>query len=414
MEVLYSHCAGLDVHKKTVVACRIARRLDGKRVIETRTFGTTTSEILQLAQWLEEVGVTDVAMESTGVFWKPVWNILEPLFHLMLVNPQHMKQVPGRKTDVKDAEWIATLLEHGLLRPSFVPPAPQRAVREVSRTRSSLIRQRAEMVNRVQKVLEDANIKLASVATNVLGVSGRAMVEAMVMGETDPSLLASLAVGTMRNKREDLEKALLGRVQAHHRVILAQFLSVIDALDKSIQALDREIEQALAPFTEAVTRLDTITGVGPVTAQTIVSEVGTDLSSFPTAEHFAAWVALAPGNNESAGKRLPGGARKGNQALRSVLVQAAHAAARSRGTYMSSLFHRIAARRGKKRAVVAVAHSILKVAYHMLKRGTEYQDLGADHFDKLRPQRTASRLIQRLEVLGYTVTKAPVAEAAFA
>ena len=405
MDVIYSRCAGLDVHKRTIVACRITLTAEGKRVIEIRTFGTMTPDILALAEWLAMAGVTHVAMESTGVFWKPIWNLLEADFYLMLVNPQHIKQVPGRKTDVKDAEWIATLMQHGLLRPSFVPPAPQRALREMTRTRSTLIRQRAELVNRVQKVLEDANIKLASVATDVLGVSGRAMIEAMISGETDPKVLADLAAGRLRNKREDLEKALLGHVAPHHRLILQQFLDLIDSLDKSVAAFDQEIETACAPFTEAVGRLDTITGVGPSTAQMILSEVGIDMSPFPSAEHLSAWAGVAPGNNESAGKRLSGRTRKGNQSLRTGLVQSAHAAARSKDTYMAALYRRIAARRGKKRAILAVAHAILKIVYHMLTRNTTYNELGGDYFDKLNPKRTASRLIKRLEDMGYNVTQ---------
>lgn len=405
MDILHTRCAGLDVHKKTVVACRITPSPQGENVMQTRTFGTMTNDILALAQWLQEAQIAEVAMESTGVYWKPVWNLMESTFHLMLVNPQHMKQVPGRKTDVKDAQWIATLLQHGLLRASFVPPAPQRALREITRTRSTLIRQRAEMINRVQKILEDANIKLASVASDVLGVSGRAMIEAMISGESDPAVLADLAVRRLRSKQEALEQALFGNVQAHHRVILTQFLAVIDALDKSIGALDTEIEQALAPFTQAVQRLDTITGIGLATAQMILSEIGTDLSSFPSAAHLCAWAGLAPGNNESAGKRFSGRTRKGNQILRTGLVQAAQAAARSKTSYFSALFHRIAARRGKGRAIVAVAHAILKTIYYLLTRKNDYQDLGRDYFDKLNPKRTANRLIKRLEGLGYTITK---------
>ena len=405
MEIISTHCAGLDVHKRSIVACRVARTLDGKRTQQTRTFGTMTTDILDLIQWLIEAEVTQVAMESTGVYWKPIWNLMEGSFTLMLVNPQHIKQVPGRKTDVKDAEWIATLLEHGLLRPSFVPPAPQRALREMTRTRTTLIRQRAELVNRVQKVLEDANIKLASVASDVLGVSGRAMIAAMIAGESDPTVLADLAVRRLRNKQADLEKALLGRVASHHRIILQQFLDVVDSLDKSIRALDQEIETCCAPFTEAVARLNTISGVGSSTAQMILSEIGTDLSHFPSAGHLCAWAGVAPGNNESAGKRLSGRTRKGNPSLRTGLVQAAHAAARTKDTYLSALFKRIAARRGKKRAIIAVAHALLKIIYHMLKDQTPYRDLGSDYFDKLNPKRSEGRLIKRLEAMGFTVTK---------
>jgi len=405
MDVINPRCAGLDVHKQTVVACRVARTPTGERGSEVRTFGTMTGDILALGEWLQAGDVTQVAMESTGVYWKPIWNLLESGFALMLVNPQHIKQVPGRKTDVKDAEWIATLLEHGLLRASFVPPAPQRALREMTRMRSTFIRQRAELVNRVQKVLEDANVKLASVATDVMGVSGRAMIDALVSGGTDPQMLADLAAGRLRSKQEELEKALLGRVQAHHRVILGQLLSLVDSLDRSIAALGTEIEASCAPFTEAVGRLDTITGVGPSTAQMLLAEIGPNLSAFPSSGHLCAWAGVAPGNNESGGKRLSGRTRKGNQSLRTGLVQAAHAASRSRDTYLSALYRRIAARRGKKRAILAVAHAILKIVYHMLTRKTDYQELGGDYYDKLAPKRTASRLIKRLEEMGYAVTQ---------
>ena len=411
MDVIYPRCAGLDVHKQTVVACRVVRAVSGKRVSEVRTFGTMTGDILALAEWLEMAEVTHVAMESTGVYWKPIWNILESSFQLMLVNPQHFKQVPGRKTDVKDAQWLAELLEVGLLRPSFIPPKPQRALREMTRMRNTFIRQRAEMVNRVQKVLEDANIKLASVASDVLGVSGRAMIDKMISGETDPKVLADLAVRRLRNKQEELEKALLGRVEAHHRIILEQLIGLIDSMDKSIAALDKEIEERCAPFAAAVEKLDTITGVGPSTAQLILSEVGADMSPFPTDGRLCAWAGVAPGNNESAGKRLSGRTRKGNQSLRAGLVQAAHAAARSKDTYLAALYRRIAARRGKKRAIIAVAHAILKIVYHMLKDGTDYIELGHDYFDKLNPKRTANRLIKRLEEMGYSIAKNPEAMA---
>lgn len=403
MDIVFPNCAGLDVHKQTVVACRIARRLNGKREMETRTFGTMTADILSLSEWLGLADVTHIAMESTGVYWKPIWNLLEASFTLWLVNPQHIKQVPGRKTDVKDAEWIATLMEHGLLKPSFVPPAPQRALREMTRMRSTIIRQRSEMLNRVQKILEDANIKLASVASNAMGVSGRAMIEAMIGGEADPTVLADLARGRLRQRHNDLERALLGNMSAHHRIILQELLNLVDSMDTSISVLDREVEAACAPFVEAVERLDGITGIGVATAQTVISEIGTDMSKFPSDAHLCAWAGVAPGNNESAGKRRSGKTRKGNQSLRTGLVQAANAAAKSKDTYLSALYRRIAARRGRKRAIIAVAHAILKIVYHMLTNGTSYKELGADHFDKLNPERIANRLIKRIEKLGYSV-----------
>ena len=411
LDILFPHCAGLDVHKKTVVACRIARAVSGKRVMETRTFGTMTADILLLGEWLEMACVTHIAMESTGVYWKPIWNLLESNFTLWLVNPQHIKQVPGRKTDVKDAEWIGTLMEHGLLKPSFVPPAPQRALREMTRMRSTIVRQRSEMLNRVQKVLEDANIKLASVASDAMGVSGRAMIEAMISGESDPKVLADMALGKLRKKHDELERALLGSVNAHHKIILQQLLDLIDGMDKSISVLDAEIESRCAPFNEAVARLDEISGIGVTTAQMVLSEIGTDMSKFPSDGHLCAWAGVAPGNNESAGKRQSGKTRKGNQSLRAGLVQAAHAAARSKDTYLSALYRRIAARRGKKRAIIAVAHAILKIIYHMLKNETHYKDLGANYFDKLNPARTVNRFIKRLQELGYSVTKTTETEA---
>jgi transposase len=405
VDIIYNRCAGLDVHKKSVVACRVWRSDTGKRACEIERFGTTTSEILRLSDWLSSAGITNVAMESTGVFWKPVWNLLEANFELILVNPQHIKQVPGRKTDTKDSEWIATLMEHGLLRASFVPPAPQRAFREMTRTRSMFIRERADMVNRVQKILEDANIKLASVASDVMGVSGRAMINAMIEGQSDPKILADLAKHRMRSKIDQLEEALLGQMRPHHRAILKQLLSVIDSLDRSITAMDKEIEAACAPFKEAVERLSTMSGIGLSTAQMILSEIGTDMSAFPSDDHLCAWAGVAPGNNESAGKRLSGRVRKGNQSLRTALVQSAHAAARTKNTYMAALFKRIAARRGAKRAIIAVAHAMLKAIYHMLEAGTNYQELGVDYFDKVDPKRTEHRLIRRLTAMGYYITK---------
>ena len=310
-------------------------------------------------------------------------------------------------TDVKDAEWLAQLLQVGLLRASFVPPAGQRALRDLTRHRSTFIRERATLVNRVQKVLEGANIKLASVASDVLGVSGRAILEALVAGQSDPKLMAELARGRLREKRELLARALTGRVQAHHRLILSELLCQIDSLEESIARFDAAIAEALAPFEEAVALLDTIPGVARTSAEMIVSEIGTDMSRFPTAGHLSAWAGVAPGNCESAGKRLSGRVRPGNPTLRAGLTQAAHAASRTRGTYLSSQFHRLAGRRGKKRAILAVAHSILVAAYHMLVRKEPYQDLGHDYFDQLKPALTAKRLVGRLETLGFQVTLQP-------
>jgi transposase len=407
MDILYPRCAGLDVHKKTVVACCITRDGAGKPQQETRTFATMTRDLLLLLDWLEERQVTHVAMESTGEFWKPIYNILEGHFELLVVNARHIKNVPGRKTDVKDAEWIAQLLQVGLLPASFVPAAGQREMRDLTRHRSTFIRERATLVNRVQKVLEGANIKLACVASDVLGVSGRAILEALVAGETDPAVLAQLSRGRLRDKRAALEQALLGRVQEVHRFVLGELLCQIESLEESIARFDEEIAKVMLPFAEAVELLDTIPGVAQTTAQVILSEVGTDMARFPSARHLAAWAGVAPGNHESGGKRLSGRVRQSNQSLRRVLVQAAHAAARTRGTYLSSLFHRLAGRRGKKRALLAVAHSILVSAYHMLLRKEPYQDLGHDYLDQLKPEATAKRLVSRLEGLGFAVTLQP-------
>lgn len=412
MQVLYTHCAGLDVHKKTVVACLLTPAPQGGWQRAVRSFSTMTRDLLALSDWLLEAGCTHVAMESTGEYWKPVFNILEAHFEVLLVNAQHIKAVPGRKTDVKDAQWIAELLQHGLLRASFIPPPAQRELRELTRHRSTFVRERATLVNRVQKVLESANIKLASVATDVLGVSGRAMLQALIADETDSAAMAELAKGRLRNKREQLVQALEGRVQAHHRFVLAELLGQIDNLEETIARFDQQIEAYRAPFEEAIQLLDTIPGVGPETAEVIVAEMGADMSRFPSARHLAAWAGLAPGNHESAGKQRTGRTRKGNQALRQGLIQAAHAAAHTKNTYLAAQYHRLAARRGSKRAIVAVAHSMLVIAYCLLSRHEPYRELGGDYFDRLRPETTAKRLLRRLENLGYKITlQAPAQEA---
>ena len=409
MEVLYPRCAGLDVHKKTVVACVMLTDGQGKCQKEPRTWGTMTADLLALSDWLQERGVTHVAIESTGGYWKPVFNLLEGSFEVLLVNPQHVKAVPGRKADVSDAEWLADLLRHGLLRASFIPPVAQRELRDLTRFRSTFIRERATLVNRVQKVLEDAHIKLASVASDVMGASGRAMMAAIVAGHTDPETLADLAKGRLREKREPLVKALGGRIKDHHRSILAELLCQIDSLEETIARFDQLIEKYCAPFEEAVALLDTIPGVGRETAEIIVAEIGTDMSRFPTAAHLAAWAGVAPGNNESGGKRRTGKTRKGSKPLGVALNQAAHAAARTKNTYLAAQYHRLARRRGKKKAIMAVAHSILVIAYHLIQRKEPYRDLGADYFDKRRPEALANHLVKRLEGLGYTVSLEPQA-----
>ena len=407
MNVLHPCCAGLDVHKKNVVACRITQDAQAKQVVEVQTFSTMTPDLLRLCAWLRAGQVSQVALESTGVYWQPVYNILEAHFHLMLVNPRHFKNVPGRKTDVKDAQWLAELLQVGLLKPSFVPPPAQRELRDLVRYRSTLIGERATLCNRVQKLLEGANIKLASVATDVLGVSGRAILEALIAGQRDPAVLAELAKARLRNKKALLEQALTGRFTDTQGFILTHLLSLIDALEESIEAFDQKIDAACCPFAEAVQRLDTIPGVGQAVAQAIVSEIGTDMSRFPTAAHLCAWAGVAPGSNESAGKRLSSRVRRGNRALRTALLQAAHAAAHQKDTYLSAQYRRLAFRRGPKKAAMAVAHSILRIAYHLIERQEEYRELGGDYFDKRRPDDTVRRLSQRLGQLGYQVTPNP-------
>lgn len=404
MEIVHKACAGLDVHKKTVVAAIIVPGEQGGLRKEVRTFGTMTSDLLALSDWLMDCEVSQVAMESTGEYWKPVFNILEHNFEVLLVNAQHIKVVPGRKTDIKDSEWIAELLRHGLLRASFVPPLGQRELRDLTRARSTFVRTRATLVNRVHKVLEGANIKLGSVASDVMGVSGRAMLAALVEGQSSPVEMAELARGRMRDKRDLLAKALEGRMQAHQRFVLGQLLAQIDSLDETIDRFNEQIETYCRPFEEAVTLLDTIPGVGRETAEVIVSEIGTDMSRFPTADHLASWAGVAPGNNESAGKRRSGKTRKGNKVLCAALNQAAHAAACTKNTYLSAQYRRLAARRGKKKAIVALEHTILVMAYHLIQRNEPYHELGVNYFDDRRPEVTAKRLVKRLEQLGYAVS----------
>ena len=342
-------------------------------------------------------------MESTGVYWKPIYNLLEGSFELLLVNARHIKQVPGRKTDVHDCEWIADLLRHGLLRGSFVPDRPQRELRELTRYRTSLIRERAAEASRLHKTLEGANIKLGSVATDVLGVSGRQMLVALTAGTTDAATLAELARGKLRDKLPLLERALRGRVGAHQRFMLAQQLAHLEALDELIERVSAEVADRMRPFEAALARLDTIPGIGPRTAETLLAEIGANVDRFPTAGHLASWAGMCPGNDESAGKRRSGRTRKGDAWLRCALIEAAQAAARTRRTYLRAQYHRLAARRGKKKALVAVGHSILVIAYHILRDQTAYRDLGHLYFDERDRDRLSSRLVKRLEALGYTV-----------
>lgn len=413
MRIVYQRCAGLDVHKKTVVACRIIPDDKGGWLIEVRTFGTTTIELLMLADWLRAGGVTHVAMESTGVYWKPVYNILEGDFEVLLVNAKHIKFVPGRKSDVKDAQWIAEVMQHGLLKASFIPEQPQRELRELVRYRTHLIQERTREVNRVQKVLEDANIKLASVATDVMGVSGRAMLQAIIAGKDDPAALAELAKGRMRTKIDELEQALTGHVRSSHRLLLRMHLEHIDELNNMLIDLNEEIDHLMPPFdpNELVIRLDAIPGVGTITAQVVIAELGIDMSRFPTDGHATSWAGLAPGKNESAGRNHSARTLKANRYLRSALVEAAHAAGKT-DTYLGEKYRRIARRRGKKRAAVAVARTILTIIYHMIRNGSQYVERGSAYFDQLNPLSTQQWLTKRLEKLGFKVTLEPLPMAA--
>ncbi|MDP2663765.1 MAG: IS110 family transposase [Dehalococcoidia bacterium] len=410
MQVVHSCCCGLDVHKKIIVACLMILTADGRLTKEIQRFGAMTADLLALSDWLLAAGCTHVAMESTGSYWKPIWNILEGKFELLLVNAQHIKAVPGRKTDVRDCEWIAELLRHGLLRGSFIPDREQRELRELTRYRTTLLGERAAEVNRVQKVLEGANIKLSSVASDVMGKSGREILAALVAGSTDAEAMAELARGKLRSKLPELRQALRGQMGAHQRFMLAEQLAHIDDIDETIAHLDAEIEERLRPFEGLIARLDVIPGVGSRTAQVIVAEVGTDLSRFPTAGHLASWAGMCPGNNESGGKRKTGKTRKGNNALRIALIEAAHGASHKNNSYPQAQFRRLAARRGKKKAAVAVGHTILVIVYHLItNKESFYQDLGAHYFDDRERQHVERRLVRRLEALGYAVSLQPAA-----
>jgi len=399
MEVIYERCCGLDVHKDSIAACILVGRKK-----EIRTFGTVTDDLMGLMDWIKENGVQCVAMESTGPYWKPVYNLLElEEIPAMVVNAQHIKAVPGRKTDVKDSEWIADLLRHGLLKGSYIPGREQRELKELVRYRRSIIEERAREVNRLQKVLEGANIKLGSVVSDIDGVSSRRMLEALIKGETDVSVMAGMAYGKMKDKEDELKKALKGLMGEHQRMILATMLRHIDFLTGEIKRLDEEIKRRMNPFEEQVIQLDAITGVGERSAQTILAEIGTDMDAFPSAGHLASWAGMCPGNNESAGKKKSGKTRKGNKTLRSCLVECAKAASKSKNSYLSAQYKRIAARRGRNRAAVAVGHTILGIVYYMLKNKTVYVDLGAAYFDERKKQININRYVKRLESMGLTV-----------
>lgn len=400
MEVVYARCAGLDIHKKLVVACLIAA---GHR--ETRKFGTMTADLQALRAWLQEAGCTHVAMESTGTYWKPIVNLLEGHgLEVIVVNAAHMKAVPGRKTDMNDAQWIADLLRHGLLRGSFIPDREQRELRELVRYRRALIEERTREVNRIQKVLEGANIKLGSVATNVVGVSGRAMLAALIQGDQPVEAMADLAQGRLKAKRPALIQALDGLMGPHQRFLLAQQLAHLETLDQGIAQVSDEVARRMRPFEAALTALDAVPGIGRRAAEDVLAETGVDMTRFPTHRHLASWAGMCPGNHESAGKRRTGQTRHGNRALRATLIEAAHAAGRTKRSYLAAQFHRIAARRGKKRAAVAVGHSILVIVYYLLRDGVLYEDLGATYFDRIARDQVAARARRRLEALGFEVT----------
>jgi len=409
MELVYERCCALDVHKRQVTACVHVPDRQGRRTELRAEFQTMTPDLLALRDWLKGLGVSAIAMEATGVYWKPVYYLLEDDFELLLVNAQHVKNVPGRKTDVADAQWLCQLLEHGLLRASFVPPKPIRELRDLTRYRKSLVWERAREANRLQKLLEDANIKLSDVASDVLGASGRAMLAALCGGNNDPAALAELARGKLRAKLPALETALQGRFSSHHALLLSHLLSHIDYLDQSIDSLSAEIEERLDPFAQQRELLCTIPGVAERTAEVILAELGPDMGRFPSHRHAASWAAICPGNEESAGKRKTGKTRKGDRWLRTALVEAANSAAgRTKDTYLRAQYLRVKRRQGHKKAIVAVAHSILVAAYYILSEQKPYQELGGDFFIRRQDQeRLTQRLVRQLERLGQRVTLEP-------
>lgn len=404
METIVRRCAGLDIHKRTVVAAVRVIDEDGAIETVTQTFGTMTGDILQLSDWLASFRVTIVGMESTGVFWKPIYTLLETEFECWLLNAQHLKNVPGRKTDVADAAWIAQMVAHGLVRPSFVPPQEIRELRELTRYRKTVIQERSREAQRLHKVLEDTGIKLASVATDILGKSGRAMLGALVEGTHDPEVIADLARGQLRKKIPALKRALVGWFSPTHRVLVSELLAHLDYLDESIERLSADITTVLAPFAKAIDLLDTIPGVNRRVAEVLVAECGTDMQRFGSAQRLASWAGLCPGNNESAGKHFTGKTRRGARWLRVALVEAAESMSRTKGNYLSAQYARLKGRHGHKKAVIAVAHSILVIAYHILDRLEPYHELGGDYFVQ-RQEKDAyqRRLVKQLERMGFEV-----------
>ncbi len=404
MLVLYARCAGLDVHKKTVVACLMLTAASGKVIREVRTFASTTAGLLALAAWLTSQQVSHVAMESTGIYWRPVFNVLEGSFQVILVNAQHMKAVPGHKTDVKDSEWIAELLRHGLLSASFISPKPIRDLRDLLRSCKTLVQQRAQAITRVQKVKDSANIKLSSVACDVLGTSGRDMLDALLAGVSDADTLAQYARGRLRAKLPALREALDGRVDATHRLLLRQQLNLIDFLQAEIEKARGEIDELLTPYEGQLSRLMQIPGIGRTAAATILAEIGVEMSRFPSAKHLASWAGVAPGNKQSGGKRLRAPTNKGNTHLRAVLAEVVWVISHTHDNYLSAQYHRLARRIGKKRAIVAVSNSVIVIIYHMLRSNQDYHDLGPHFFETLDTERQRSTAVRHLEALGYKVT----------
>jgi transposase len=409
MQVVHERCAGLDIHKKSVYGCAIWPGEKGDKQQEIRSFGTVTAELLRLADWLREHGVTHVAMEATGVFWRPVWAVLEGQFELMLVNPQHIKAIPGRKTDAKDSEWIADLLQHGLPRGSFVPPHEIQDLRDLTRYRTELVQAQNRVNNRIQKLLEQCNIKLSSVASDTLGVSGRLMIGAIIAGEQDPERLAELSQRALRKKIPELRLALDGKVRDHHRLLLKEFLGEWKALGARIRRMEKAIDERMVPFEEAVHLWESIPGVDHVSACNLVAEVGVNMAQFPSAQHLASWAAVCPGNHQSGGKRLSGATRDGNKWLRRTLCQVAWAVTRKKDCYLSAQFKRLAARRGVKRAVMAVAHSMLIIGYTMLKTSRSYHELGGGYLEQINKEQLQRYFVKRLQHLGLTVSVAPAA-----
>lgn len=407
MKVEHICCAGLDVHKRTVVVCVLKGALGKEVVSKTKSFGTTTPELMEMVEWLKGSEATHLAMEATGNYWMPIYNLLEGHFELIVANAAHMKAVPGRKSDVQDAEWIADLLRHGLLRSSFIPSREQRDLRELTRHRSSLAGKRAQAANELQKSLESANIKLQSVVTDITGASSIEMLQELASGRNNPKELAQLAKRRLRAKIPELEKALSGNLRRHHKIILEQLLADIGLFAAQIAELDAYIENLLQEDEETINRLDGTPGINRRVAEIVIAEAGTDMDRFPNQHHFASWIGLCPGQNESAGKRKSGRTRKGNRALRCALVEAAHGAVRKKGSYYGVQYRRIAARRGKKKAIVAVAHSMAIAIFHMLKSNTPYRELGANFFDANDPLRALNRLTKRIENLGYHVSVTP-------